>query len=394
MIGVHVQVGEDERPVGEGLCRRTDDGAPAAEYGFVETLQRVRERLGALRLRRVLRLGGLRAPPLGVGRDPAERGADQLGLLAGSRRVDERHARGRCLGAEALHATLRGDEPGRAGQKARSALGVEGGAHGHAVAQRPWDVGPAGERARPHEDELPVRQPAELASSRPRARELVGTPFEKEAVCGTGVLEAIQLDPVRESAVVARKALARGGERLLAYGGQAIDPRQQPLALLLSRWVRESVRGVEGRHREGAGVPEREVRETRHPGLVCVQDVEGVGAEGQLEVRADADGDAEAALPRHRNCGAEGDDAFERLGVGAQVPQCAAAAGEIDSAVGRREDDDFVAAATQLLRRGLHVLVDRVRLRPRKRRDHADPKAHASSLARFPRRLSPATRRS
>ena len=61
----------------------------------------------------------------------------------------------------------------------------------------------------------------------------------------------------------------------------------------------------------------------------------------------------------------------------------AAAAGEIDRAVGRREDDDFVAAAAQLLRRGLHVLVDRVRLRPRKRRDHADPKAHASSLARF-----------
>ena len=130
---------------------------------------------------------------------------------------------------------------------------------------------------------------------------------------------------------------------------------------------------MEGRDRESPRVAKREVGEAREPGLVRVQDVEGVRAEGELEVRANSDRDAQAALPRDGHGGAEGDDSGERLALGAQAPQRAPALGKIDRAVGRGEHDDFVAAAAKLVRRGPHVLVHRVRLRPRERRDHADP---------------------
>ncbi len=104
-----------------------------------------------------------------------------------------------------------------------------------------------------------------------------------------------------------------------------------------------------------------------------VEDVEGVRTERELEVRADADGDSEPALPRDRHRGAERDDPGQRLALRAETPQRAPAASEVRRAVRRRQNDDFVPPPAQLLRRGVHVLVDRVRLRPRERRDHADP---------------------
>jgi hypothetical protein len=106
---------------------------------------------------------------------------------------------------------------------------------------------------------------------------------------------------------------------------------------------------------------------------VRVQNVERVSAEGELEVRPDSDRDAQAALPRDGHGWAEGNDSGERLALGAQAPERAPALGKIDRAVGRCECDDFVAAAAKLVRRGPHVLVHRVGLRPRERRDHADP---------------------
>ena len=164
VLGVHVQVGEDERPVGEGLGRRTDDGAPAAEHGFGrDPPARPRAPRRSPPPHESLASAACVRRHSGSAASRPSAAPTSSGCSPDPARVDERHARGRRLGAEALHATLRGDEPGRAGQKARSALGVEGGAHGHAVAQRAGDVGPAGERARPHEDELPVRQPAERA---------------------------------------------------------------------------------------------------------------------------------------------------------------------------------------------------------------------------------------
>ena len=93
----------------------------------------------------------------------------------------------------------------------------------------------------------------------------------------------------------------------------------------------------------------------------------------ELEVRADADGDSEPALARDRNGRAERDDARQRLRLSSEAAQRAPAASEVRGAVRRCENDDLVAAAAQLLRGGVHVLVDRVRLRPRERRDHADP---------------------
>jgi hypothetical protein len=95
---------------------------------------------------------------------------------------------------------------------------------------------------------------------------------------------------------------------------------------------------------------------------VGVEYVEGIRAERKLQVGADADGDAEPALPRHRDRRAERDDAFERLPLCSEAPQRAPPATQVDCPVGRRKDDHFVAAAAKLLRRGLDVLVDRMRL--------------------------------
>ncbi len=224
VIRVHVQVGEDERPVREGLRGCARHGAPPTEHGLVERLELVGERLGAKSLRRAPHSLGLGAPPLGVGGEPAERGAHELGLLLSPRRVDEGDAGGGGLCAEAADPALSRDEAGGTGEEPRSTLAVEGRAHGHAVTKRARNVGAAGERARAHEDELPVRQISKLPQRRPGARQLVGTPLEEEAVRRPRVSEAVELDAFGQSRVVAREPLARCGEGLLADGGQAVDP--------------------------------------------------------------------------------------------------------------------------------------------------------------------------
>jgi hypothetical protein len=96
-----------------------------------------------------------------------------------------------------------------------------------------------------------------------------------------------------------------------------------------------------------------------------VQDVEGVRAERELEVRADADRDAEAALPRDGHGRAERDDPVERLALRAQAPQCAPARERGRPRGWTARDDDLVPPFPKPPRGSVDVLVDRMRLRPR-----------------------------
>ena len=169
VVGVHVEVGQDQRAVRERLGGRAHQLPPAAEHGLVERLElvpraaalsasadsRASVRTAAAPVRRPRRAGRARRR-----RAPAAR----------SRREGRRAAlppRPPRRGSGADHARA-GTKPAAPTRRRRPALAVEGGANGDAVAKRPGNVGPAGERARPQEDELPAWKPAQLSQGRPR----------------------------------------------------------------------------------------------------------------------------------------------------------------------------------------------------------------------------------
>ncbi len=148
---------------------------------------------------------------------------------------------------------------------------------------------------------------------------------------------------------------------------------------------------MEGGDGDTARVAEREVGKAGQAGLVSVDDVEAVARERQLEVRAHADGNAEAAPAGNRNRGAERDDAFERGSGGAEPLQRAPAGGQLGRPSGRRQDDDLVASPAKLGGRARDVVVHRVRLRPGERGDHADPReASHSPILRLHLKAPPA----
>ena len=190
------------------------------------------------------------------------------------------------------------------------------------------------------------------------------------------------------------KKLVRAGEALRGGLGDAdacrregVDAREQLLPLFAPGWIAEAIRRVEGRDGETPGVPQREVREARQPGVVPVDDVEPVGGERELEVGPGADGNAEAAPPGDGDRRAHRHDALEGTAVVLQASEAAAAGAEVGRPVRGREHDDVVPPAAQVLRRAGHVLVDRMGLRPGERRHHADAQAHraivGASAARF-----------
>ena len=111
-----------------------------------------------------------------------------------------------------------------------------------------------------------------------------------------------------------------------------------------------------------------------------MDDVEAVGREGEGQVRADSDRNAETAPPRDRDRRAEGNHPLERCAVTSQPAQRPTAGRQHRGAVRRCEHDDIVAAAIQLLRGTGDVIVDRVGLRPSERRDHAHAQTHDSQF--------------
>ena len=120
VLGVHVQVGEDERPVGEriGACRRR--GTPLAEDGAVEPLEVVGEAAEARLLGTSPRVGGGLCAPLSVLGEPRQSGADELRLDVRSGRIDQRHAGGLRFEREPGVRTERRDEARCARQLGRA----------------------------------------------------------------------------------------------------------------------------------------------------------------------------------------------------------------------------------------------------------------------------------
>src|SRR5919108_2753181 len=129
---------------------------------------------------------------------------------------------------------------------------------------------------------------------------------------------------------------------------------------------------MERRDRKAGGVSEGEVREARETRLVHMDHVEALRGEDQLEVRADAERNAQPASARDRDRRAERDDALEGSAVAAKLAKRAPARAELAGSIRGREHDDLMPAALELAGGACDVLVHGVRLRPRERGHEAD----------------------
>ena len=214
---------------------------------------------------------------------------------------------------------------------------------------------------------------------RAEARELLRAPLDDEAPSCRGSAEELEVDADGQDPVVAGEARGRRLRHCGTRRREGVHAPEQLLPLLPPGWVSEALRRVEGRHGElPRRVAEREVGEAREARLVRVDDVEAVARERELEARPHPQGDAEPAAARDGNGRPHRDDVLEREALADELLQRPAACGEGGRPPRRGEDDDLVPATAQRLGRARHVVVDRVRLRPRERGDHADAEAHAN----------------
>ena len=174
---------------------------------------------------------------------------------------------------------------------------------------------------------------------------------------------------MRHELVTAGEADGSRFRDILARGEESVDAGEQALALRAARGIAEPLGREDRGSRERRGIPECEVREAGQSRLESVDDVEATSREGEREARADADRDAHAAATGDRHRRAERDQLRFVEGAEERSP----ARSEIAGAVRGREDGDGVAAAPQLAREHVHVLVHVVRLRPGERRNERDP---------------------
>ena len=375
VLRVEVEVGQEKRAVRQRVGRPA--GMPlATDNAPVDLLEQVGERPEALGLRGQSRCLRQFLAPLRVLAEAGQRGRDQFWLFRRARRVDDRYSGARGLEREPVGATQSGDESGCAGQLPGPRRFVQRAAHEDPSTERARHVRAAAERTRTEDDELPAGDVRERACGGPEPLGLVCTPFEHDPSLRRSRAKSLQVDSVRKDRVVAGKALARGLCRGVPDRGQGVDSSEQLLPLRAPRRICEALRRVERRHRDAPGLAKGQVREARKARLVRVDEVEAVGRECERQVRTDPDRNAEAAPPRDRDRRAEGNHSLERCAVPSEPAQRPAAGGQHRGAVRWCEHDDVVAAALQLLSGTGDVVVDRVRLRPCERRDHAHAQTH------------------
>ena len=243
------------------------------------------------------RAPGCRLPlaNLVVAGEPRDRGRRQLGLLERPRRrghaplpprppragaAASRWARAATIAASArIEARACGVRPERTWTRSRRALGIAGRVESGFVRRRTTSQSGSSRSA---------RSAARATGSDPEWSSItISLRFGARR-------EELEVDPGREDAVVAGEAL--GGRRgdLGGGGEQRVDPSEQLLAQRAARRIAEPLRREERRDGERLGVSEREVGDARQARLEAVDDVEAALAQGERDVRADADRNAEA----------------------------------------------------------------------------------------------------
>ena len=179
------------------------------------------------------------------------------------------------------------------------------------------------------------------------------------------------VDADRHDAVVALEPLGRGRHRLLGGREERVHPDAQPVAARPPSRVPEAL----GREERGRGERmrrgEREIREAREAGLDAVHDVEVARA----AARAGGSPGRRPAPPRcvRREIGIDGPTAI----TSRSMPRWSARRPSRRSRA--REDGASTVTSCPSRRsacgRPVHVHVHLVWLRPRERRDEADPEA-------------------
>ena len=290
-------------------------------------------------------------------REPRDRGGGELGLLEDPGRVGER-----CPGRGGLEPEPHGAR--RSGRDDRG-LGEHGGARGrrpaganaNTVAERERDPGPSRQRLRPQQHRLPVGQLAQRPERGAGDGERPGVELDHDQATLRTRGVQVRVDSRRDHAVVAGEALGSRLGRSRRGREQRVDATQQLLAQGPSRRIAEPLGREEGGDAESLRVAEREVRDARQAGLETVDDVEPALAQREVEVRAHADGHAEARAARDRD-GRTDRDHLGGFAAGERAVPC----DEVGGPARRREHRDGVPEPAQLLRDPRDVLVDVVRL--------------------------------
>ena len=242
--GVHVQVGDDPRPVGERVGRRGAARGGASCSDVVELVELggdVGERAPAPRLARALLLRRAQRVVLG---EPRDGRAGELGLRP--RRRSARRSRSRRPAPRAARARARPD-PGHEDrglvQQRRARGAVARGAH--VDARRRGRAGSRAARRAASSAAAPPPSPGSSRSARStlratarsfgRSSTTISVPLRRRA------RRASRSTPGETTPVVAGEALGRRVARRLREREQRVEPAEQLLALRARRRVREPV---------------------------------------------------------------------------------------------------------------------------------------------------------
>jgi hypothetical protein len=372
---VHVQVGDDPVPVGEGLRLVPPMRAPAAAGVLVEAIEPLGDVVERSSGRgRPASEGVLRSRRLVV-REPEQRRRGELGLRGDVRRVDDRAARGRGLVTQSLQAVGRGNDDRRRPEDLRPRLAGDARSHVDAVAQPDRDRRPRREPGRAEDDRLPALQPAQGAQGGADNREPARRGLDHDAVPLRRGREELGIDPSRDNGECPGETLPRARRDVVVRRDQGVDAGEQTVALRLARREPEALGVDERRGGRRLRLEQCDVRQAGNAGIEAVDDVEVTGAEGRRDTRADADGDTDGGTRGDRDRPGQRDDAVERACL-----QRSAAREEVRGAGRRREDDDRVAASPERVRDARDVFVRRVRHRPGVRRHEAEAERHGPGL--------------
>ena len=289
--------------------------------------------------------------------EPGDRRGGELGLFEDAGRICEHCARGRRLEPESGRAGRGGHDDRGLGEDRRPGLRPASGADVDPVSQHERDSGTRRQRLRPDEHGVPPGQVAQRAERGACDRQRAGMELDRDELALLARLEQLGVDSGRDDAVVAGKALGCRRGRRLGGREEGVDASEQLLSQRSPRRIAEPLGREERGDAERLGIAQREVRDARQPGLEAVDDVEAPLLEREVEVRADADGDAQRRSARDGHGCADGDH------VGGLAPrQCAPAGDQVRRAGGGSEHGDRVAERSQLLRDPSDMLVDVMRL--------------------------------
>ena len=289
--------------------------------------------------------------------EPGDRRGGELGLLEDAGRIGKHCPGGRCLESEPRRAGRGGHDDRCLGEDGGPGLRPAAGANVHPVAQHERDSRSGRQRLRPDEHGVPAGQVAQRAERSARDGQRAGMELDRDELSLLAGLEQLGVDSGRDDAVVAGKALGCRRRRRLGGREEGVDTSEQLLSQRSPRRIAEPLGREERGDTERLRVAQREIRDARQSGLEAVDDVEAPLLEREVEVRADADGDAQRRTARDGHGRADGDH------VGGLAPSQRAPAGDqVRRARRRGEHGDRMAECSQLLRDPSDMLVDIVRL--------------------------------